>query len=427
HGAAVVRGGRRPGRGRAGAAARGRRGGGSRGRRGGRGGRRVAGGRGRAGELHVVLGEVPGVLRHAAAGAGGGAIVVRRRALPVAVDRPEGVAGEAVRGGEVQHGLEVRLVEVLAAVAAPVHHRDALVRVRGAGVPAEGAHQQRVERLERGDLRRGAVEAAVERHDREVVGREAVRLGLVEQLLAEPAGAGGGSGRGDGDVEARVVPLEDLRGADLVGDRRAVLVLRLLQVEVDRVQPVLVDDLLVRGGGGRGAASDLAELGAVVAAGRDGDVTARRPDGADGVGDGAVGGDGRGAVPGGRTGRAVREHEGELERLDAGGGHDVRRVGRVVVERHQVGRGGVPVAAERGGGGRLRVVAALRGGEEPEGGERCCGDSGEDAASASGACVVGGHGCLLVGEGGENGRLRDSALYMNRQGHGLDQGLDQFP
>src|SRR4051794_32791090 len=88
------------------------------GRRGGRSGGR-SGHRGRCTrEFDGELGEVPGGLRDAAARAGGGAVVVRRRTLSVTVQRPEREPAHAVARRVVEHGLEVRRVEVLAGVAA---------------------------------------------------------------------------------------------------------------------------------------------------------------------------------------------------------------------------------------------------------------------------------------------------------------------
>src|SRR5207253_1593215 len=127
-----------------------------------------------------------------------------------------------------------------------------------------------------------------------------------------------------------------------------VLVLRLLEVEVDRLQAVLADHLLVGGrGGGRGAAR-LPELGAVVAAGRHRDVTALGADPADDAGDGGVGRDRRRPVPGGAAPAAVgRQDERELERLLAAAVHHLAQVGRAVVERHDIENRAVPVATER--------------------------------------------------------------------------------
>ena len=163
--------------------------------------------------------------------------------------------------------------------------------------PTERAHQLGVEVLERGDLRGRSAEAAVERHDRVVVRREAQALGLVEQLLPEVVRTGRGGRHGDRDEQAGILLLQDLRGAQFVGDRRRVLDLRLLQVEVDGVQAVGRDHLLASGGRRRGRTAHLAQLGAVVAARRDDDVAAAGADRADLAGHLGVRGDRVGPVP----------------------------------------------------------------------------------------------------------------------------------
>src|SRR5439155_20019445 len=126
----------------------GRGGGGGPGRRRGSGRRRRRRGHRRAlGEGDGVGGEVPRVLRHTAALAGGGAVVVRRVALPVPVHRPEREPAQPVRLREAEHGGEIALVEVLAGVGAPIHAGEALVRISLGTGPAERAHQLRVEVL----------------------------------------------------------------------------------------------------------------------------------------------------------------------------------------------------------------------------------------------------------------------------------------
>src|SRR5207237_1494861 len=121
----------------------------------------------------------------------------------------------------------------------------------------------------------------------------------------EPGAAGGTRGR-DRHVQAGVVALQDLRGAQLVVDGRGVLVLRLLQVEVVRLERVLADHLLVRGGRRGCGTAGLAELGPAEPADRDGHVATGAADPADDVGDRRVAGHRRGAVPGRAAAAAVR-------------------------------------------------------------------------------------------------------------------------
>ena len=197
-----------------------------------------------------------------------------------------------------------------------------------------------------------------------------MRLGLVEQLLAEVVGAGRGGRHRDRDEQARVVPLQDLRRAQFVGDRRGVLDLRFLKVEVERVQPVRVDDLLVGGRGGGGGPADLAELGAV--------VTARGHDHVAGLGAYLVDDRGHlrvaghrvGPVPG-RDAAAVRQDERDVERLLAGGRHDRAEIGCVRVEHAVVRRGLVPVGRQRGDRGQAhRLAPVTRGGRAAQGRDR---------------------------------------------------------
>src|SRR5581483_5537399 len=257
--------------------------------------------------------------------------------------RPERVPGHAVALGEAQDGGEVALEEHLAGVAPAVHAGEALVRVGGRAAPAERAHELRIEVGQGGDLRRAAAEATVERHDRVIVRGEAQRVRLVEQLLPEEVRAGGGGRYGDRDEQAGVFLLEDLRGAQLVGDRSRVLDLRLFQVEVEGVQPVAGDHLLVGGGGGRRRAAHLAQLGAVEAAGGHDHVPASGADLADDRADLGVGGHRVGAVPRGGATAAVGQDEGHVEGLLPGGGHHLADAGSVAVQRAVVGGGFVPV------------------------------------------------------------------------------------
>ena len=153
----------------------------------------------------------------------------------------------------------------------------------------------------------------------------------------------------------------------LVGDGRRVLDLRLLQVEVDRVQPVGRDDLLVRGGGRGRRAAHLAQLGAVVAARGDDHVAAVGADLIDDAGDLGIGGDRVGPVPGGRARAPVGQDEGHVERLLAGRGHYRADVRRARVQRAVIRSRFVPVGRQRGGGGggpggRRSLAPGQRGG-----------------------------------------------------------------
>ncbi len=283
------------------------------------------------GERHRVRGEIPGILRDAAALAGGHAIVVDRVALTVPVDRPERVPAQAGTLREGQYLLEIVLVKVFAYVCPAVHSGEAFAGIGLRAGPAERAHQLGVEILQRGDLRGAAAEAAVERHDRVVVRGESQALSLVEQLLAEVVRAGGGGRHGDRDEQPRILSLQDLRGAQLVGDGRRVLDLRFLEVEVDRVQAVRGDHLLVGGRRGRGRTAHLAQLRAVVAARRDDHVAPSGTDPADDAGHLGVSGHWVGPVPRRCARTAAGQDEGHVERLLPGRGHHLAevRAGRV--------------------------------------------------------------------------------------------------
>ena len=154
-----------------------------------------------------------------------------------------------------------------------------------------------------------------------------------------------------------------------------VLDLRLLQVEVDRVQPVGRDHLLVGGGGGRGRAADLAQLGAVVAARGDDHVAAVGAHLVDDRADLRVRRHRVGAVPG-RRAAAVGQDEGHLEGLLPGGRHDLPRSGAAGVQRAVVGRRLVPVSRQRRGGGHARRPVARRPRTVLAGSLRQCDDSG---------------------------------------------------
>src|SRR5579875_4224390 len=123
------------------------------------------------------------------------------------------------------------------------------MRPGGSRIPAKRVHEDGMELLKSALLTRSSIEAAVERHDGIVVWCKAKTLCGVQHVLAEVARSGCSPGQGDGDVQAGIVALKNLCRPDLVTDGGEVLVLRLLQVKVDRFESVFIDDRLIGCGG----------------------------------------------------------------------------------------------------------------------------------------------------------------------------------
>src|SRR6185369_10825530 len=105
------------------------------------------------------------------------------------------------------------------------------------------------------------------------------------------------------------------------------VVRRPLDVDVDRLEPVRVDDLLIGRRERTGAGTGVLEPRTAGAAEGDDDVTAVRPDVVD-RGLVLAAGQRAPAVPL-RVAVAAVQHEGHREPLDAGRVHDRDRVGRV--------------------------------------------------------------------------------------------------
>ena len=72
-------------------------------------------------KLHNNLSKIPVTLRHATARTRESAIVVRRIALTITIDRPESKTCQVITFSEAQHRLEVRLVEILSSVGSAIH------------------------------------------------------------------------------------------------------------------------------------------------------------------------------------------------------------------------------------------------------------------------------------------------------------------
>ena len=151
------------------------------------------------------------------------------------------------------------------------------------------------------------------------------------------------------------------------------------------MQPVLGDHLLVGGGGGRGRAADLAQLGPVVTARGDDHVAAVVAHLVDDRTDLRVRRHRIGAVPG-RRAAAAGQDEGHLEGLLAGGRHDLPEVGTAGVQRAVVGSRLIPVGAQRRGLGIGRDLGfhRTRSGGEGRGRDRAGGPGGEQAGPRPG-------------------------------------------